>query len=85
MPLVEEPINTSFTGGKPKKAESTPSDKREEGKKTLCKPVPEEGLYLKVFLLSTEDKKHLFFRFFFLLSPFCLLCFVFFNRKGVTF
>lgn len=57
MPLVEEPINTSFTGGKRKKAESTPSDKREEGKKTLCKPVPEEGLYLKGFLLSIEDKK----------------------------
>lgn len=43
VPLADEPINTSFTGGKSKKGDNTPSDKKEDGKKTLCKPVPEEG------------------------------------------
>ncbi|XP_062575727.1 chromatin assembly factor 1 subunit A-like [Saccostrea cucullata] len=44
VPLVDQPIDTSFTKARSKKAENTPSEKKEESKKGQCKPVPEEAM-----------------------------------------
>jgi hypothetical protein len=41
--LIDEPIDTSFTGDKSRRGDSTPSEKKEDSKKSQCKPVPEEG------------------------------------------